>query len=112
MDSILKRLATSGMAFQASSLLAGLLALFTLPLYTRSLTAAEFGYAETLLTLVILTSILLRAGLGEAFIRHWHDAGGDDARDGGRQAVRRAPTSRVGSRVVVAPLQSYQQCVS
>jgi O-antigen/teichoic acid export membrane protein len=80
MDSILKRLATSGMAFQASSLLAGLLALFTLPLYTRSLTAAEFGYAETLLTLVILTSILLRAGLGEAFIRHWHDAGGDDAR--------------------------------
>ena len=80
MDSILKRLATSGMAFQASSLLAGLLALFTLPLYTRSLTAAEFGYAETLLTLVILTSILLRAGLGEAFIRHWHEADGDDAR--------------------------------
>lgn len=73
------------MAFQASSLLAGLLALFTLPLYTRSLTAAEFGYAETLLTLVILTSILLRAGLGEAFIRHWHEAGGDDAR---RQLVR------------------------
>ena len=64
MDSILKRLATSGMAFQASSLLAGLLALFTLPLYTRSLTAAEFGYAETLLTIVILTSILLRAGMG------------------------------------------------
>ena len=80
MDSILKRLATSGLAFQASSLLAGLLALFTLPLYTRSLTAAEFGYAETLLTLVILISILLRAGLGEAFIRHWHEADGDDAR--------------------------------
>ena len=73
------------MAFQASSLLAGLLALFTLPLYTRSLTAAEFGYAETLLTLVILISILLRAGLGEAFIRHWHEAAGDDAR---RQLVR------------------------
>ena len=68
------------MAFQASSLLAGLLALFTLPLYTRSLTAAEFGYAETLLTLVILTSILLRAGMGEAFIRHWHEAGSDAAR--------------------------------
>jgi len=80
MDSIVKRLASSGMAFQASSLLAGLLALFTLPLYTRSLTAAEFGYAETLLTLVILTSILLRAGLGEAFIRHWHEAGSEAAR--------------------------------
>ena len=79
MDSILKRLAGSGVAFQASSLLAGLLALFTLPLYTRSLTAAEFGYAETLLTLVILTSILLRAGLGEAFIRHWHEVDGAKA---------------------------------
>ena len=79
MDSILKRLAGSGVAFQASSLLAGLLALFTLPLYTRSLSAAEFGYAETLLTLVILTSILLRAGLGEAFIRHWHEADGAKA---------------------------------
>jgi len=79
MDSILKRLAGSGVAFQASSLLAGLLALFTLPLYTRSLTTAEFGYAETLLTLVILTSILLRAGLGEAFIRHWHEADGAKA---------------------------------
>ena len=56
------------------------MALFTLPLYTRSLTAAEFGYAETLLTLVILTSILLRAGLGEAFIRHWHEAGSEAAR--------------------------------
>ncbi|MSX01631.1 MAG: oligosaccharide flippase family protein [Actinobacteria bacterium] len=80
MDSILKRLATSGMAFQASSLLAGLLALFTLPLYTRSLTAAEFGYAETLLTIVILTSILLRAGMGEAFIRHWHEVDGVEAK--------------------------------
>ncbi len=68
------------MAFQAASLLAGLLALFTLPLYTRSLTEAEFGYAETLLTLVILISILLRAGVGEAFIRHWHEAGDANAR--------------------------------
>jgi O-antigen/teichoic acid export membrane protein len=41
----LKRLATSGAAYQASSLLAGFLALFTLPLYTRHLTEAEFGYA-------------------------------------------------------------------
>ncbi len=73
MEGYLRRLATSGLAYQAASLLAGFLALFTLPLYTRHLTQAEFGYAETLLTLVILASILLRAGMGEAFVRHWFD---------------------------------------
>ena len=38
MDGYLRRLAASGLAYQASSLLAALLALFTLPLYTRHLT--------------------------------------------------------------------------
>jgi O-antigen/teichoic acid export membrane protein len=73
----LKRLASTGAAYQASSLLAGLLALFTLPLYTRHLSRAELGYAETLLTAIILVSILLRGGLGEAFTRFWFDD--DDA---------------------------------
>lgn len=73
MEGNLRRLATSGLAYQASSLLAAALALFTLPLYTSSLTREDFGYAETLLTIVILTSILLRAGMGEAFVRHWFD---------------------------------------
>ncbi len=76
----LQRLATSGLAYQAAGLLAAFLALFTLPLYTRHLSTADFGYAETLLTLVILSSILLRAGLGEALIRHWAEADDDAAR--------------------------------
>lgn len=80
MDGALKRLAASGLAYQAASLLAAFLALFTLPLYTRSLTQADFGYAETILTLVILASILLRFGLGEAFVRYWHGADGPAAR--------------------------------
>jgi O-antigen/teichoic acid export membrane protein len=70
---LLQRLAASGAAYQASSLLAGLLAIFTLPLYTRHLTRAELGYAETLLTAIILTSILLRLGIGEALVRFWFD---------------------------------------
>ena len=46
---------TSGAAYQASSLLASVLALFTLPLYTRAPDdRREFGYAETLLTFIIL----------------------------------------------------------
>jgi O-antigen/teichoic acid export membrane protein len=74
---LLKRLATSGTAYQASSVVAAFLALFTLPLYTRHLTRSELGYAETLLTAIILVSILLRFGIGEAFVRFWFDD--DDA---------------------------------
>jgi len=68
-----KRLATSGLAYQASSLVAGFLAVFTLPLYTRHLTRAQLGYAETLLTAIILFSIVLRFGVGEAFVRFYFD---------------------------------------
>jgi O-antigen/teichoic acid export membrane protein len=82
--SLLKRLAASGAAYQASSVVAAFLALFTLPLYTRHLTRAELGYAETLLTAIILVSILLRAGIGEAFVRFWFDD--DDPHRRGRLA--------------------------
>ena len=77
----LKRLATSGFAYQASSLVAGFLALFTLPLYTRHLTEAQLGYAETLLTAIILASILLRFGVGEAFVRFYFDDDDPQRRD-------------------------------
>jgi O-antigen/teichoic acid export membrane protein len=79
--SLLKRLAASGAAYQASSLVAGFLAVFTLPLYTRHLTKAELGYAETLLTAIILVSILLRFGVGEAFVRFYFDDDDLDRRD-------------------------------
>src|SRR4051812_15779277 len=82
--SLLKRLVASGAAYQASSLVAGVLALFTLPLYTRNLTREELGYAETLLTAIILVSILLRFGIGEAFVRYWFDD--DDTHRRGRLA--------------------------
>ena len=55
----------------------GFLALFTLPLYTHHLTKAQLGYAETLLTAIILASIVLRFGVGEAFVRFYFDD--DDA---------------------------------
>lgn len=74
MAALLRRLLASSVAYQASSIVASLLALVTLPLYTRYLTADELGYAETLLTAIILTSILLRAGIGEAFVRFWYEA--------------------------------------
>ena len=89
MEGYLKRLAASGLAYQSASLLSGFLALFTLPLYTRHLSRADFGYAETLLTLVILTSILLRFGMGEAFVRTWFD---DEHPDRRRHLARTTTT--------------------
>lgn len=67
------------------------LAVVTLPLYTRHLTTADYGYAETLLTFIILVSIVLRLGIGEAFVRFWFD---DDDRE--RQVrLARATTGAV-----------------
>lgn len=73
MASLLKRLLASSIAYQAPSLLSAALALITLRLYTHALSRADYGYAETLLTFIILSSILLRAGIGEAFVRFWFD---------------------------------------
>jgi O-antigen/teichoic acid export membrane protein len=73
MAGYLRRLLATGAAYQASSLLASAIALFTLPLYTAHLSTADYGYAETLLTFIILTSIVLRLGIGEALVRFWFD---------------------------------------
>ncbi|MEA2218729.1 MAG: hypothetical protein QOJ35_1355 [Solirubrobacteraceae bacterium] len=72
MRSLFERLLAGGAAYQASSLVSAALAVVTLPLYTRALTRSDFGIAETLLTFIILASILLRFGLGEAFVRYYH----------------------------------------
>jgi O-antigen/teichoic acid export membrane protein len=67
----LKRLLRTSAAYQASDLVSKAIAVFTLPLYTRYLTPGDYGAAETLLTGVILWSIFLRLGLGEAFVRFY-----------------------------------------
>ena len=44
----------SSAAYQASSLLASAVAVVTLPLYTRHVDPAGYGYAETILVAIIL----------------------------------------------------------
>jgi O-antigen/teichoic acid export membrane protein len=96
----LKRLVTTGAAYQFGDILAKGLALLTLPLYTRHVGTKSYGAAESLLTAVILTSILLRAGVGEAFIRfYFNDA--DTAR---RDRVARTATATVAWTTTVASL--------
>ena len=71
----LQRLLTAGAAYQLSDVVAKLIALALLPVYTRSLSRADYGTAELLLTLVILASIVVRLGIGEALVRfHYLDA--------------------------------------
>jgi O-antigen/teichoic acid export membrane protein len=73
MAALFRRLLASTFAYQAPSILSAVLAIVTLPLYTGHLSTADYGYAENLLTAIIFTSILLRFGIGEAFVRFWFD---------------------------------------
>jgi O-antigen/teichoic acid export membrane protein len=96
----LKRLVTSGAAYQFGDILAKGLALLTLPLYTRHLDPKAYGAAETLLTAVILASIVLRLGVGEAFIRFYFDDD-DEAR---RDRIARTATATVAWTTTLASL--------
>jgi O-antigen/teichoic acid export membrane protein len=100
----LKRLVTTGAAYQFGDIVAKGLALITLPLYTRHLSPTEYGAAESLLTAVILASILLRVGIGEAFIRFYFDDEDPARRDRIARSATAAVawTTTVGSLVVVA----------
>src|SRR5215208_6414800 len=68
----LRRLATTGAAYTASSVLSKLLAVALLPLYTRYLTPADYGAAEVVLASVIAISIVIRLWLIEALLRFYY----------------------------------------
>jgi O-antigen/teichoic acid export membrane protein len=68
----LRRLATTGAAYTASSILSKLIAVALLPLYTRHLTTSDYGAAEVLLTAVISASIVIRMGMIEALLRFYY----------------------------------------
>ena len=88
MTSYLRRLLRTGAAYQLADAVSKLLALALLPLYTEHLTRADYGTAELLLTTIILVSIILRLGLGEAFVRfHFLDADPDRRRRLARTAT-------------------------
>ncbi len=71
MRDYLKRLLTTGASYQAADIVAKGLAVILLPLYTRHVPKEGYGAYQTLLTAVILSSIVLRVGLGEAFVRFY-----------------------------------------
>jgi O-antigen/teichoic acid export membrane protein len=91
MRDYLTRLVTTGAAYQAADIASKGIALVTLPLYTRHVGRAEYGAYTSLLTAVILSSIFLRVGIGEAFVRFYFDDE-DRAR---RERIARTATATV-----------------
>jgi O-antigen/teichoic acid export membrane protein len=96
----LKRLLATGAAYQFGDIVAKGIALITIPLYTRHISPAGYGAASSLLTAVILASIFLRVGVGEAFIRFYFDDE-DVAR---RDRIARTATATVAWTTTLAAL--------
>jgi O-antigen/teichoic acid export membrane protein len=91
LTALLNRLVASGASYQAGAVISAALAALMLPFYTRALSPEDYGVAETLLTYLILLSIPLRLGLGEAFVRFWFD----DEDPAHRERVSRIATGTV-----------------
>ncbi len=80
MTGYLRRLATTGAAYTASSVISKLIAVALLPLYTRYLTPSDYGAAEVLIVAVIAASIVIRLGVIEALLRFYYERGEDPER--------------------------------
>jgi O-antigen/teichoic acid export membrane protein len=76
----LRRLATTGAAYTAASVLSKVIAVGLLPLYTRYLTPADYGFAEVMFAAVVSASIVVRLGLIEAVLRFYYRDGEDPDR--------------------------------
>jgi len=72
MSGYLRRLATTGAAYTAASILSKVIAVGLLPLYTRYLTTEDYGAAEVLFAAVVTASIIVRFGLLEAILRFYY----------------------------------------
>jgi O-antigen/teichoic acid export membrane protein len=77
MTGYLRRLATTGAAYTASSVISKLIAVALLPLYTQYLSPEDYGAAEVLIVAVIATSIVIRLGVIEALLRFYYERSED-----------------------------------
>jgi O-antigen/teichoic acid export membrane protein len=68
----LRRLATTGAAYTAASILSKVIAVGLLPLYTRYLSPADYGAAEVMFAAIVSASIAVRLGLIEAVLRFYY----------------------------------------
>ena len=75
----LRRLATTGFAYTAASIVSKLIAVALLPIYTRFVPPDEYGAAELIFGAVVAASIIVRLGVIEALLRFFYmpDEDGD-----------------------------------
>jgi O-antigen/teichoic acid export membrane protein len=101
MTGYLKRLLSSLGAYQVANIVSKLIAVVTLPVYTRYIAPRGYGEIELLANGVILISIVTRFGMIEAFLRFYYA----DADPGRRDAlVRRGASFLLAATTVVAAL--------
>ncbi|MDQ2623433.1 MAG: oligosaccharide flippase family protein [Actinomycetota bacterium] len=74
MSGYLRRLASTGAAYTAASVISKLIAVALLPLYTRYLTPSDYGAAEIMFAAVVAASIVIRLGVIEALLRFYYRA--------------------------------------
>ncbi|MDQ3573280.1 MAG: oligosaccharide flippase family protein, partial [Actinomycetota bacterium] len=68
----LRRLATTGAAYTASSVLSKLIAVALLPIYTAYLSPDDYGAAEVMIASLVAASIIVRFGVIEAILRFYY----------------------------------------
>ena len=71
----LRRLATTGAAYTASSVISKLIAVLLLPVYTAYLSPADYGAAEVMIASLVAASIVVRLGVIEAILRFYYLSG-------------------------------------
>jgi len=85
---LLQRLLKTTAAYQVGDVVSKVFAVLLLPIYTRHVSESQYGVAELLMTGIVLLSILIRFGIGEALVRY-HYADEDQER---RDALARRAT--------------------
>jgi O-antigen/teichoic acid export membrane protein len=110
MHGLLQRLLKTTAAYQVGDVVSKVFAVALLPIYTRHVTESQYGVAELLMTGIVLLSILIRFGIGEALVRY-HYADEDQAR---RDALARRATGflLVATTLAAIPLAVFAQPLS
>jgi Na+-driven multidrug efflux pump len=76
----IKRLVSQTAVYGLGGIVARLLALFMLPLYTTYLGTSGFGKIETIVALTTVLVVVLRLGISSAFFRFYFDSADPDRR--------------------------------
>src|SRR6185369_11679620 len=110
MRALLQRLLKTTAAYQVGDVVSKVFAVMLLPIYTRHVSKSQYGVAELLMTGIVLLSILIRFGIGEALVRY-HYVDEDRAR---QDALARRATGflLVAATLAAIPLAVFAQPLS